>query len=133
MAEGVDEGKRPASDDEQKREASSESERLRRDVAEPPKSNEYGGGYRLTSDLFASLVSLLVGLAWPTTALLLVYLLVHNAGKFEDAVNRFMQNKQSAEVSAGPTGLLIKIVQREVQEGLSQQIKTQPGSVNGQV
>jgi CheY-like chemotaxis protein len=43
----------------------------------------------------------------------------------------FLQNKKSVEVSAGPKeGLLIKIVQREVQNGLSEQVTTQVGSVH---
>jgi CheY-like chemotaxis protein len=126
VAEG-NENEQRGDENEQRDEASPEP--VRRDLAEPPKSAEYSGK-RLTSSLVASLVSLLVGLAWPATLLLLVYLLAHNGGRIESAVDRFMENRQSAEVSAGPKGLLIKIVQTKVQEGLSQQVKaTQPGLV----
>jgi len=46
-----------------------------------PGAAEYRAGYKLTSDLFASLVSLLVGLAWPALVLLLIYLLTQNVGR----------------------------------------------------
>lgn len=78
------------------------------------------------------MVALLVGLAWPATVLLLVYLLAQHAGGILNSVNDFMASKKSFEVSAGPKeGLLIKTVQREVQNGLSQQITTQADSVRG--
>jgi CheY-like chemotaxis protein len=87
-----------------------------------PQSGEHTS-YKLISDLCASLVSLVVGLASPATVLILVCLLAQHGGGILNSVNTFMQNKQSLEVSAGPKeGLLIKIVQGEVQAGLSQQV-----------
>lgn len=128
MAEGEEGRGTREANEERQAEAPPEPE-VRGDVVKPTTSPEYGG-YRLTSDLCASLVALLVGLAWPATVLLLVYLLAQHANGILNSVNDFMQSKKSVEVSAGPKeGVLIKIVQREVQNGLSQQITAQSGSV----
>jgi hypothetical protein len=66
--------------------------------------------------------------------LLLIYLVAHHveghAEGIKEFVNDFMKNKERVELSAGPKeGLLIKIVQREVQTGLTQQYSTQKESV----
>jgi CheY-like chemotaxis protein len=91
---------------------------------------EYGG-FKLMAGLFASLVTLLVGLAWPVTFLILIYVLARNAGAIQKFINEFMQDKQSVEVSAGlKEGLLVKIVSQQVQSGLTQQLEKDSGRVS---
>lgn len=79
------------------------------------------------------MVSLIVGLAWPATVLILVYLFAHfliqHANGVVKFVNDILQKEQTLEFSAGPRmGVLIKVVQREVQNGLSRQ-EAQSGPV----
>jgi CheY-like chemotaxis protein len=93
---------------------------------------EYNG-YKLVADVFASLVTLLVGFAWPATVLILIYVVARNADAVHKFINEFMQGKQSVEVSAGPTeGLVVKIVSQQVQSGLNQQIATEAGQVSSE-
>jgi CheY-like chemotaxis protein len=97
-------------------------------VATQTKPDEYGG-YRLTSDLCTSLVSLLVGLAWPATVLLLVYHLAIHADAILNSANNFMQNKERVEISIGPKEVALKIIAAAAGRGLSQQVTAQSGPV----
>jgi CheY-like chemotaxis protein len=130
MVEGEEGRGRQEANEEHNVEAAQQPEGVRGTVAKPMTSGE-NSGYRLISDLCGALVNLVVGLAWPGTVLLLVYLLAQHASGILDSINIFMQNKKSFEVSAGPKeGLIVRIIAREVQNGLSQQVTTQVGSVH---
>jgi hypothetical protein len=48
--------------------ASPGPEQSGRDIAKPKEPSDEYNRYRLTSDLCASLVSLIVGIAWPSTS-----------------------------------------------------------------
>jgi CheY-like chemotaxis protein len=87
---------------------------------------------RLISDVWSSLVTLLVGLAWPATLLILIYMAVQhtNMNAIQTFVSSLMRDKQSVEISAGKDGLTFKLVAQQVQHGLSQQLSTKPGEAN---
>ncbi|MGY4507308.1 hypothetical protein [Bradyrhizobium sp. USDA 3650] len=87
---------------------------------------------KLISDVWSSLVTLLIGLAWPATLLILIYMAVQhtNMNAIQTFVNAFMRDKQSVEISAGKDGLTFKLVAQQVQNGLSQQLAAKPGEAS---
>jgi CheY-like chemotaxis protein len=99
-------------------------------VSTPSKPAEYPG-YKLISDLFSSFASVIVGLAWPATALILAFLLAQNANGVMKTLTEFMKDKKTFEVSVGPKeGLMVKIAAREAESGLTRQIAAQSGTVS---
>jgi CheY-like chemotaxis protein len=106
---------------------------------DPSGTNETAGqpiahsGYKLAADIFASLVTLLVGLAWPATVLILIYVVAHHTdvSAIQKSVNEFMQDKQSVKLSASlKEGFAVEIVSRQVQNGLTRQIAAESGQVS---
>lgn len=91
------------------------------------------GGYKLVADVWASLVSLLVGLAWPATLLIVLCFVTRHTdtAAIQKFIDTFMQGKQSVEFSAGPKeGFAIKIVSLQVQNGLTRQITAEAGQIS---
>jgi len=80
--------------------------------------------YGLISELVSSLVTLLIGIAWPAVVLIILSGLVEHGPFIRGAINDFFQNKQSVKASAGPSGVTIEItsIKEAVAAGLTQQI-----------
>jgi CheY-like chemotaxis protein len=77
------------------------------------------------ADLFSSLVSLLIGLAWPAAILLLLYLIARRWGTIAPGIDKFLANR-NLKIAAGPTsGIAIEIAQ-QVEKGLAQQVAGGP-------
>jgi CheY-like chemotaxis protein len=90
------------------------------------------GGYKLVADVWASLVTLLVGWAWPATVLIVLCLVTRHTdtAAIKKFINDIMQGKQSFEVSAGLKEVAIKIVSLQVQNGLTRQITAESGQIS---
>jgi len=87
---------------------------------------------KLISDVWSSLVTLLIGVAWPATLLILIFMAIQHsdAKAIQTFVTSLMRDKQSVEISAGKDGLTFKLVAQQVQNGLSQQLANKPGEAN---
>lgn len=91
------------------------------------------GGYNLVADTWASLVTLLVGWAWPATVLIVLFFVARHTDTtaIQKFINDFMQGKERVEVSAGPKeGFSVKIVTLQVQSGLTRQIAAASGPIS---
>ena len=96
-------------------------------------SSAPSGGYKLVADVWASLVTLLVGWAWPATVLIVLCFMVRHTDTtaIQKFINDLMQGKQSVEASLGPKeGIAVKIVSLQVQNGLTRQITAESGQIS---
>ena len=93
----------------------------------PAAPSEYNG-YRFVSDIVNTLTSLIVGLAWPVTALIIVSYLVQHGSTFVGDIQELMKGNKQVELTADvKSGVRFVVIAQEVQKGLTQQITTQAG------
>jgi CheY-like chemotaxis protein len=89
--------------------------------------SEYNG-YRFASDIVSALTSLIVGLAWPVTALIIVSYLVQHGSTFVSDIQELMKGNKQVELTADvKSGVRFVVIAQEVQKGLTQQATTQAG------
>ncbi len=98
--------------------------KLNRTTAASP--SDYNG-YRMVSDVLSNLMSMIVGIAWPVTALIILDYATQHGSDLVDDIQKLMIGNKQLEISADVKGGIHLVVIKEVEKGLSQQF-AQEGS-----
>jgi CheY-like chemotaxis protein len=86
--------------------------------------------YRFGSDIVSALTSLIVGIAWPVTALIIMYYIAQHGSNFVGEIQQLMKGNKELHVSADvKSGVQFVIIAQEVQKGITQQVTAQAGGV----